>query len=372
MLDAPAGLTAETPNSTPCLAARSPGTQDRYGFHAAGTLPLSDNLQQGGLRRLARNSAERALLARLELTAFQQAGHGARFEAGHGESMALWLPTRLFGLRLGLVEGVSFRADWQPDCVLELATQSGSTIGQFMTTPDRGVVTDNEPLTVPLAARRGWLLARTRTRLREVMHLAPAYEETLEMLGRHTRRNIRNTRKFARASGLAFKMWHGGAGIATELRVALGRKTEPYPLVERRMRPLEQYADAAGRSFRSAMVTEAGEVISYACGFIDQHAAYLVYQLNSSEWAKVGPSLMHRAYLLEALVELGCKELVFIHGCSGVLSHACTPMTLDRYLVVRDTAVARAAATLIVKLYPTSRLGKLLDTGGRAGAFPAK
>jgi hypothetical protein len=314
-----------------------------------------------GLRALARTSRERALASRLELTAFQQGADVIQFaDAAADASTALWFDTRHFGLKLGMAEGLGLRTSDGAEWALAVAMQTGSAITQFTALAPEDLA-DHPPETVKLPATNGWLLTCTRERFREVLLLGPSYDETLAMLGRHTRRNIRNARKAALSKNLAFTFWSDGSGMQTEARVALGRNMQPYPLTETRMRRLEAYADAAGQPFRSVLQTAEGQAISYSCGYIDRQTAYLVYQLNDSEWSALGPSLMNRAFLMEALINLGCREIVFVHGCSGILMHACIPMTLDRYVVVRDSALAHAAVRLIRKLRPKSRIVKVLN-----------
>ncbi len=68
---------------------------------------------------------------------------------------------------------------------------------------------------------------------------------------------------------------------------------------------------------------------------------------------------MHRAFLLEALVQRSCKEVVFVHGCSGILRHSCIPMTTDHYWIVRRTPAAWLRAAMLAKFPPGSLLGKI-------------
>ena len=335
------------------------------------TLPFIKAVQSGRLRALARVPAERALISRLELTAFQRTARVLQFAAADFDvSAALWFEPR-FGLKLGIVEGLALRSGCASDLALRVGADAGSMITHFTTVSDEDFGSGRSAETVTIPAARDWRLTRTRERFREVLPLAPSYEETLTTFGRHTRRNVRNVRKAATARDLVFTISQEGTGIPKPVRLALGRQTQPYPLFERRMRPFEAYADTAGDSFRSVVASPTGEVISYCCGFLDDKVAYVVYQLNSCKWAELSPSLMHRGYLIEALIGLGCREVVFIHGCSGVLRHACLPIVLDRYLVVRNTAAALATAALIRKLAPKSRMGRILNApirGGQSGS----
>jgi hypothetical protein len=327
-------------------------------------LPLMETMRTRGLRALARSSRERALASRLELTAFQQRASAVQFaDAVRDASTALWFETRKFGFNLGITEGIALRSAHAAEWAVHIANETGSAVTQ-LTAPAPEEFAGREAETVRLASKRGWLLTRTRARFREVMLLGPSYEATLTMLGKHTRRNIRIARKTAAATDLTFTFSRDGTKILREAHVELGQTTEPYPLAEPRMRRFEAYADMAGQPFRSVITSVTGTILSYSCGFIDKQSAYLIYQLNSSKWSELGPSLMHRAYLIEALADLRCQELVFVHGCSGILTHACLPMDFDRFIVLRDTAAGRATASLIRKLRPKSRIGRVLTAAG--------
>ena len=83
---------------------------------------------------------------------------------------------------------------------------------------------------------------------------------------------------------------------------------------------------------------------------------------------------MHRGYLIEALIGLDCagKSSSYTAAQSVLPLHACLPIVLDRYLVVRNTAAALATAALIRKLAPKSRMGRIFTNapirGGQSGS----
>jgi hypothetical protein len=325
-----------------------------------GAQPFDAVVAGGTLRRLASGPFERALVARLEMTAVQRGANSVCMcETPEGAS-SRWFDNAYHGVTLGIVEGIVLDAEPQTASVLAFAAASHGHAQLALVTavstdalPDHG-----KPVTRKLELGPNWHGARTRARFREVMRFADDYEQTLNALGRHTRRNMRNARKLAEAEGITFAFASGAFGVADELRIALGRNTQPYPVSERRIRGFEAYADASGQPFRSTLSVDPGQIISYCCGFIDGASAYLVYQLNDREWSRVGPSLMHRAYLLEALIQRGRRELIYVHGCSGILRHACVPMVLDRYFFMRRSPAARLGAKFIAALWPQNALGK--------------
>jgi hypothetical protein len=314
----------------------------------------------GGLRRLAKSTFERALVARVEVTGIQRgAKRLSMCDIPEQGACSRWFHNDYHGVMLGIVEGIVLDAEPQTASQLALASAShgNAQLALLTAVSTEGLPEEGQSETRKLDCGRNWLGVRTRARFRETMLLEDDYEQTLHALGRHTRRNMRNARKLAEAEGITFAFPTGLFSVPDEVRIALGRKTEPYPVSERRMRGFEAYAELGGRPFRSTLSVD-GRIISYSCGFVDGVSAYLLYQLNDREWSRVGPSLMHRAYLLEALIQRGCREVIYVHGCSGILRHACAPMVLDRYFLMRRSPAARLGAKFIATLWPQNALGK--------------
>ena len=297
------------------------------------------------------------MVARLETTGLQR---GAKELSccgfPEGDAASRWFDTQWLGLRLGLIEGVVLRAD--PGTSARLALASASE-GNAQLALFHGLGTDERATgTYRLDLGRNWQGVCVRAPYREVMPLEQDYEQMLASLGPHTRRNVRHVRKLAEAEGITFTFATGAFGVPERLRGPLGRQTEPYPVSLRRMRGFEAYADAAGLAFRSVLTAPGGGVVSYCCGFTEGETAYLLYQLNDQAWSRISPSLLHRAFLLEQLVAGICRELIYVHGCSGILNHACERMTMDRYFLMRRSPAARLAARLIAGVSPKSVLGK--------------
>ena len=315
-----------------------------------------------GLRGFAATSAERALLARLEFTSFQRRAK-ALYCCGHpaGVASAYWFQNAIGGIGVGISEGVVLRgeeadiAGWAQ----EIAAANGCSILRLAAAAEGELPDDAGARAESLGGPRGPTVTRVRMKLREVLRLAPSWDDTLAGLGRHTRRNVRNVRKAAASAGIAFSFQEGAAAIPDGALRALARKTEPHPIHSRRLRVFEAYADQTGRPFRSMMWDADGTMISYCCGFLSQSTAYLVHQLNDHMRNGIGPSLMHRAFLIEALIQRSLGELVFVHGCSGILRHSCIPMVADQYWVMRRTPAARLRAAVLAKLQPNHLLGKV-------------
>ncbi len=186
------------------------------------------------------------------------------------------------------------------------------------------------------------------------------YDDMLAGLGRHTRRNIRAARRTAAAEKFSFNVSIAELAPDPPFLAALARKAQEFAVPGKLMTRFEAYADLTGRPFRSAVRAADGRVISYACGYLgDPNAAYLLYQLNDPDWNAIGPSLLHRAYLIEWLIQSGCREFVFVHGCSGVLRHACLPQALEQFWLMQRSTAAYVGAAAISVLKPDASIGRL-------------
>ena len=207
---------------------------------------------------------------------------------------------------------------------------------------------------------RRWTVVRSIKKVREVLPLASTYDETLAGLGRHTRRNIRGARKTAAAKGFSFDVSTAGPAPEPPVLTALARKAQEFAVPGRLMTRFETYADLTGRPFRSVVRAADGRIVSYACGYLgDPHTAYLLYQLNDPDWNAIGPSLLQRAYLMEWLIDSGCRELVIVHGCTGVLRHSCLPQALEQFWFMRRSPAAYVSAGAISLAKPDASIGRL-------------
>ncbi len=324
--------------------------------------PLPLSIAGNRLCWLAATAAERDLLARLEFTSFQRRAT-TLYSCQHptGAASAHWFRNAIGGIGIGISEGVILRgeatdiAGWAQD----IAAANGCSILRLVTATEGELPDDAASRVENLSGACGPTVTRVRMKLREVLQLASSWDDTLAGLGRHTRRNVRNVRKAAAAAGITFGFLGDADAIPDRLLHTLAKKTEPHPISSRRLRVFEAYADQTGKAFRSVLREADGTVISYCCGFLGQSTAYLVYQLNDSSRNDICPSLMHRAFLIEALVQQSFSELVFVHGCSGVLRHSCIPMVADHYWVMRRTPAARLRALMLANLQPNHLLGKI-------------
>ena len=324
---------------------------------------LDDAASGEGLREHAHSSTERALLARLELAGLQR---GAR--ALHMQERlpldggpAFWFQQRAMHLGTAFHEGVG-RRPAAADAILWAQTVLEATGVGILQLACANADADAEQVTsgrLQIARSAHGLVLRRAERLREVLTFPDTFEQWLTSLGRHSRRNMRHAIKQAAAEQISFGWLEGSRPEFEPILTALARTSVPYSIPARRIKMFERYARLTGRPFRSVLRAGNGQVISYCCGFQgDPDIAYLTYQLNDQRWKKAGLSLMHRAFLIEALIEGGCRELVFVHGCSGILRHACLPMPIDRFWLMRRGATPWLNAAAIAALKPDTDTGR--------------
>ncbi len=277
---------------------------------------------------------------------------------------------RLWGLELGLAEvgaGPAPQDDYiaQAERALEAASRFGKV--DIMTLQ----IAESAPTAKPprgfqramggayLAVERG--LAR-----RESLPLLGDYAGFLQSLGHDTRRNMHRYRRKAGAAGFSFR-FATEAPPRTEaaLRHGLGALTEPRPKSPRRIDAHDGFIADRTRPYWAALEGRDGRPASIAAGFITGDSAYLVYQLNDAAHGKLSLSLVLRGYLIEALLELGVRELIFPNGCSGLLQAACTQRRGVVMILLRRSLVGLAKTLAVAAFAETHYVRKATISAAR-------
>ena len=196
----------------------------------------------------------------------------------------------------------------------------------------------------------------TAASAREVLSLAPDYKGFLGQLGKHTRRNIQQCRKWAEAQAISVQ--DGPLSQADVLDLA--SQNMPTPKHPDRILHNIRYSEKQAQPFHLSLMTESGIPFSTAGGFIEGDCAFMVYQANDHRRHKLNPSLMLRSFLIEQLIDRGVKHLAFVGGCGGVLLHQCEVIPTAELLLVRKTMFAGLKHFAAAKLTDaSSRLGRL-------------
>ena len=301
--------------------------------------------------------SDRILRARLNFSYVKR--RGRRFETmSDGHAGLSWFEYQVGGFGIGIVEGVLLgnAADIDQGWLAAAVRESpASLIKLTRALPDQSAELIDQRQIEP-----NWIVVRHRRAAHEILPLASTDEATLARLGRHTRRNLRAARKLAAASGLQFHVSDARPLITDTERADLAAKTRPLGLRTIELARLEAYVDETKRPFRSVVRDVEGAIISYCCGyFAAPDAAYLLFQLNDAAHHSIGPALLHRALLLPWLVEQRRAELVFVHGCIGVLSHSCVPQLLEEVWLMRRSTWAYSCAAMIQWIKPGAPIGRL-------------
>lgn len=300
--------------------------------------------------------SDRVLKARLNFSYVKR--RGVKFDAtSDGQAGLSWFEYQVGGFGIGIVEGVLLGEGTDIDQGwLERAVKNSRASLIKLT---RAMQVDAE-ITSSRQIEPNWIVVRHRSPARDILPLATTDEATLARLGRHTRRNLRAARKQAASSGFTFEASSHKPLISDAERAELAGKTQPFALRSTELSRLEAYVDSTGRPFRSLVRDADGAIVSYCCGYFGApDAAYLMYQLNDSAHHAIGPALLHRALLLPWLIERRCAELVFVHGCIGVLNHSCVPQLLEEVWLMRRSTWAYSCAALIRWVKPGAPIGRL-------------
>lgn len=188
-------------------------------------------------------------------------------------------------------------------------------------------------------------------RTREILPLAESYEKFLKNLGKHTRRNVRRTRERADALAIRFTLFPNRPpdDYFGEI-LEMCKRNGPRAVPESEMRGWEQRISKQNGHFYSTLATKDGYVLSFCRGFIWGKSAIIPYQLNDRDHYDKNPSLLHRAFLAESLVQRGVREMIFPNGCAGLLKNACLPNVGSTVVVFPLSVVTLVKAAVSLSL----------------------
>lgn len=150
------------------------------------------------------------------------------------------------------------------------------------------------------------------------LELGRTYDEFLSKLGPRTRRNFRYYRRKSELTGHEFvpELAFPDFCEAAERLFPKAAYAEIEPDLKKSLAMVESMPSRIIVGLR----TNDGEWISLAGGWRVGNRAILNMQLNEQTRIRESISLVLRSYLIEMLIELGCRELVFWAGSSAPLS----------------------------------------------------
>jgi hypothetical protein len=289
--------------------------------------------------------------ARLEAIAAQNNSF-PQFVSLDQDVVAWWVPGDMLGVSTGLCEAtISVRSEYAPPLAALVAgflSRSGARAGGITILRPAGAATVSRVETIRCTTAP--LQRQSFVEIRECLDLRSDPESLLMSFGKHTRRNLRRAERIATDRGLDFAFHSGAVELATTAAaVALGGKNRPVPHSRRRIERYESLLGGKPGQFVSEMRSACGELISLCRGYIDRDFAFLVYQSNDVGSFGDSLSLLHRWNLIGALTRAGCTKLVFIYGCSGLLTHACRRESVE-YRVAISRNLGGVLTALVVAL----------------------
>jgi len=324
---------------------------------------LRHAFDQGGRREGTSSldgGAERAALSRLRMAANLSGGTQVReIKAGIQSGLTGWW----FGLRL-----------WRwgtkvADAVLSIRGAGvgvASAIEQFMHQADIDVArfaivrSQKEPSAISREARshRGVWYFQGQLEHRDLLPLGASIDTFLGVLGRRTRRNIRQTARRAEEFGLKFQFRDRSIPMKIGPRLTrLAQRNRPHPVAVDGIAIFEEMLSHRPSTFDSLITDAKGTLISLCRGFIQGKTAYLVYQMNDPAIPGISLATFHEFRLIEELIARGAAELIYVMG-SHPFKTACQVSSKEELITIRPSPRGLAVALMLAVTLRRTRFGE--------------
>jgi hypothetical protein len=304
--------------------------------------------------------AERAALSRLRIAANLSGGTQVReIKAALQAGFSGWW----FGLRL-----------WRwgtkvADAVLSVRGSGRgvtSAIEQFMHQADIDVArfaivrSQKEPSAISREAhsRRGIWYFQGQREYRDLLPLATSIDGFLAMLGRRTRRNIRQTARRAEELALKYSFEERAGALKIDAEITgLAACNRPFPVSTNSIAIFEEMLGHRPSSFESRVTDARGRLLSLCRGFVQGRTAYLVYQMNDPAIPGISLASFHDFRLIEQLIACGASELIFVMGTQR-FKRACQISSKDELITIRPSARGLAVALMLAVAFRRTRFGE--------------
>jgi hypothetical protein len=189
--------------------------------------------------------------------------------------------------------------------------------------------------------------------------LPTSFEQYLNTLGKHTRRNVRYYTRKAMAAGIQFEQ--DLAEQEYESSVARLNEETDFPANERRLARDRRLLMLNGGTRRFGLRGPDGMMVAVLCGFTRGKRFHLLTQLNDAHLQRLSLSVVLRGFVIQHLIDTGHTELQYMGGSSLSLGRFCDPQQYRSLIVDRKTGVAavgKSVGSRIVKF--AARIGKPL------------
>ncbi|HWE83298.1 MAG TPA: GNAT family N-acetyltransferase [Terracidiphilus sp.] len=196
--------------------------------------------------------------------------------------------------------------------------------------------TGNEILPVLQLQRPGlqvWCKSEIRPQ-GDWLHLDTSYENFLNALGPHTRRNLRYYRRRAEEEGYRFVPELSLAAYESAAHSLNHDEDSPETREheQRDQRFFAQFRNQFGSQFGppvlAGLAAPDGRLVSVLSGVRAGNHLHLLSQFNDESLHAVSPSLVLRGYLIERLIAQGIASIHFVNGTSGPLARFCDPVLM--------------------------------------------
>ena len=190
---------------------------------------------------------------------------------------------------------------------------------------------DMKPVGLP------WLWAASRRSMHGPIMLADTYEHSLSRLGKHTRRNLRASRRHALAElGYTFI----AEPVMTKEEFAAFNRTSTHAesdeMTAWRYEAMKLIPDRLFLGIKAA----SGEWLSVIGGRRSQDKTIVEWQMNRAGLTKSSLSTLMRSHLFEHEVEHGCRRLYFVGGTPHSMKHSQAIELFVDFVAVRSRLLA--------------------------------
>ena len=182
-----------------------------------------------------------------------------------------------------------------------------------------------------------WLWAASPRSMHGPILLADTYEDTLSGLGKHTRRNLRASRRHAEAE-LGY-MFIAQPVMSKEEFAAFNRASthpESDEMTAWRYEAMKLVPDLLFLGIKGA----SGEWLSVIGGRRSQNKTIVEWQMNRAGLTKSSLSTLMRSHLFEHEVEHGCRRLYFVGGTPHSMKHSQAIEPFVDFVAVRSRLLA--------------------------------
>jgi GNAT acetyltransferase-like protein len=168
--------------------------------------------------------------------------------------------------------------------------------------------------------------------------LALTYEEFLNRLGPHTRRNLRYYRRKAEAQGYTY----APCLLPEEYHAAISRlnRIADFPTDPQRDLRDQRFFEQFPGPLLAGLRGPDGHLVSVIGAVHSGRHLHVLTQLNDESLRKLSISLVLRGYLIEDLIRQGHTSIHFVNGASRMLGRFCEPVLLRTLAIDRTCSLA--------------------------------